>query len=115
MDYEETDEVVVQIGSHEVRTSCLSYGHYQEIMLNEGAEKEKGKMRGGCVDLEGLTPSGHPNCLAASPMHLRGCAIVIGNGIERHILGIGHSSLKFSHDMVDPLFQEGPSCGQVGV
>ena len=48
-------------------------------------------------------------------MHFGGGAVVVGDGVERHVLGIGYPSLELGHDMVDPLFQEGPSGGEVGV
>jgi len=70
-------------------------------------------MAGAWVEKE-LTPPGHPKSLP-SPMHLGGGTIVVGDGVECHVLGIGHSGLEFGHNMVDPLFQEGPSGFQVGV
>ena len=114
MGHQETNEVVIQIRSHEVCAGCSPYAHYQSITSNERTRREKGRVRGGCVDKEELTPSGHPKCLA-SPVHLRGCTVVVGNSVECHVFGIGHSGLELGHDMVDPLFEEGPSGGQVGI
>ena len=50
-----------------------------------------------------------------TPMHPGGGAVVVSDGGERHVLEIRHSCVGFGHDMVDPLFQEGPNGGQVGV
>ena len=69
-------------------------------------------MRGECVDWGELTPPGHAKGLP-SPVHLRGGTVVVRDGVECHVLGIGHSSLEFGHDMVDPLLEEGPGGGEI--
>jgi len=71
-------------------------------------------VRGRRVDWEELTPPCHPKGLP-SPVHLGGGAVVVGDGVERHVLGIGHPGLEFGHDVVDPLFQEGPGSREVCV
>ena len=46
---------------------------------------------------------------------VRGSAVVVGGGRERHVSVVGHSGLGFGHDIAKPLFQESPSSGEVGV
>lgn len=115
MGYKETDEIIVQIGSHKVRAGCFFRANVvsQSCRIEGRRDKTEGRVAGAWI--EELTPSGHPKGLSPSPVHLGGGAIVIGDGVERHVLGIGYSGLEFGHDMVDPLFQEGPGCGEVGV
>ena len=57
-----------------------------------------------------LTPPCHPKHLSSA--HLGG-AIVVRGGVECHVLWIRRKGS--GHHMVQPLFQEGPSGGQVGV
>jgi len=44
-----------------------------------------------------------------------GGAVVVGSGRERHISVMGHSGLRFGHDIAKSLFQESPSSGEIGV
>jgi len=93
--------------------AVVAYAHCRSERRKKGKKNER--LRGGCMDCEELTPPGHPKGLPSSPMHLGGGAVVIRDSVERHVLGIGHPGLELGHDMVYPLFQEGPSGGQVGV
>jgi hypothetical protein len=75
--YKETDEVVVQIRSHEVCASCFFFVRTSSVNhVKQKRERKKRGVCGGCVDWEELTPPGHPKCLP-SPVHLGGGAVVV--------------------------------------
>ena len=83
MGYKETDEVVVQIGSHEVCAGWF-FTHITNQSGQTGERKERKTKTEGCVAdawiEEKLTPPGHPKGLP-SPMHLGGGTIVVGDGV----------------------------------
>jgi hypothetical protein len=113
--HKEAYKVVVQVRSHEVCAGCLFVRTSSVSPVGQKGERKKTE---GCVAgawIEELTPPGHPKGLPPSPVHLGGGAVVVGDSVERHVLGIGHSGLELGHDVVDPLFQEGPGGGKVGV
>ena len=48
-------------------------------------------------------------------MHARRRAVVVRDGVEAHVLGVGDSGLKLGHDMVDALREIGPSRREVRI
>ena len=80
-----------------IRTSSVSYA------AGWGAKGNHGGVHGRSVDLEELTYG------------VRGGAVVVGGGRERHVFVIGCSGLRVGHDIVKSLLEERPSSGEVGV
>ena len=80
----------------------------------ERRKKRNGRVRGRCVDREELTLPGHPKGLP-SLKRLGGRTVGVEGGVERHVHEIWDPGWEFGHDMVDPLFQDGPRIGEVDV
>ena len=98
MVYKVPDEIVVQIGSHQVSARCCKINKHRRP-----------------VDEQGLTTVSHSACLIPCPVHFGGCAVIVRYRVEAHVLGVRDSGLELGHDMVDALLEERPGRRQVSV
>ena len=97
------DELVVQIGAHQVRPSCV---RCQWISVSV-CSRAKRRRRCGVRVLTSLAQ----RHLVAGAVHLGRGAVVVGHGVEAHVLRIRDPRLELGHDMVDALLEVGPGCG----
>ena len=83
------------------RTSSLSEGHRSSgVVVQEG--------RGGL-----LTAVSSTHTAIGCAMHAGGCTVVVGDGVEAHVLGVRDAGLELGHDVVHTLLEKGPGGRQV--
>ena len=59
------------------------------------------------------TAIAHSYRVGRGAVHFGGGAVVVGDGVETHVLGVGHAGLELGHDVVDAVLEKGPGGGEV--